>query len=813
MWVTSFYPIFWYSVMPPAKVDYTAFTHLVIFTTEVSASSPYFREMPGTVDSCNFDGGLCGGYNTPSGSLKAVVDSAHAHGVKVLFCVAGLGGTSVQNAITMYTDSVKRAAYLHYVLGKNGWANRRNFDGVDFDFEYPSYAAADCKQFRDFIRQVRDTLNTWNPNAVITFDVASDLHPAFTGDTALFNSDKIQQINIMAYGMAAGSSVTGFSSPLFQPKSTYTNYNGSSWFQNPYNQGITAWSKAGIKKKKIGILIPFEMEKTSGVDAPGQTRINGFSFTNYSEVLGKLNQYPASYHWDDIAKVPWLGFTESGTKWFYTYEDTLSIRLKIQAAKDSGVGGIGIWELGRGYVSSANPPDQLLKTVKKEMGLSAPTSIPDVPILSNPLNNAINQSISLVLTWNASSGASTYSLQVSTNSNFTTTIYNLTNLTSTSQLISGLSNNTMYFWRVNATNSLGTSQWSNPIFSFTTIVAIPSPPALLTPADGVSNVSTSTTLRWEASSTAASYKIEVSNSRIFTTTVFSKTDITSTSQLISGLSNNTTYYWRVNAVNIAGTSPWSSPVFSFTTLLPPPPAPELSRPANTVNGVPTNTTLLWHESSGAISYNIQVATDSSFVHAINNDSLVVGTSKEILSLLENTAYYWRVKGKNTAGNGSWSTTWKFTTAQGTTYQYTVNNGWNLISVPFKVANPQSVVLYPTAVTDAFDYNPTSGYTKRDTLLNGVGYWLRFPSNQSVSVTGVPIINDTVDVFQGWNIIGSISKPMATDEITTIPTGIVGSIYYVYLNSHYVEASVLQPGTAYAVKVSQNGKLILSSPNK
>ena len=40
--------------------------------------------------------------------------------------------------------------------------------------------------------------------------------------------------------------------------------------------------------------------------------------------------------------------------------------------------------------------------------------------------------------------------------------------------------------------------------------------------------------------------------------------LTDTSVVLSGLSNSTTYYWRVRAINVGGISGWSE-VWSFTT--------------------------------------------------------------------------------------------------------------------------------------------------------------------------------------------------------------------------------------------------------
>jgi len=195
-----------------------------------------------------------------------------------------------------------------------------------------------------------------------------------------------------------------------------------------------------------------------------------------------------------------------------------------------------------------------------------PVATPVAPVSLSPANNSTSVSTSPTLTWNASTGATSYQLQVSANSGFTTTIFNQSNITGTSQQVTGLSNNSTYYWRVNASNASGTSAWSSPVWNFTTIAgAAPSAPTLASPANGATGVSTTPTLNWFASTGATSYQLQVSTNSGFTTTIFNQSNITGTSQQVTGLSNNTTYYWRVNASNTNGTSAWSSPVWSFTT--------------------------------------------------------------------------------------------------------------------------------------------------------------------------------------------------------------------------------------------------------
>jgi fibronectin type 3 domain-containing protein len=95
-------------------------------------------------------------------------------------------------------------------------------------------------------------------------------------------------------------------------------------------------------------------------------------------------------------------------------------------------------------------------------------------------------------------------------------------------------------------------------------VEVPSPPTLLSPTNGATEVSTNPTFSWIASRGATSYQLQVATDSGFTQVVFNQNGIAGTSQVANGLHGGGLYYWRINATNTAGTSPWSN-VWSFTT--------------------------------------------------------------------------------------------------------------------------------------------------------------------------------------------------------------------------------------------------------
>ena len=133
--------------------------------------------------------------------------------------------------------------------------------------------------------------------------------------------------------------------------------------------------------------------------------------------------------------------------------------------------------------------------------------------------------------------------------------------------------------------------------------------------------------------------------------------------------------------------------------------------------------------------------------------------------------------------------------------------WNLISVHLKVDDPRKTTLYPTAISDAFKYS--SSYTQSDSLYNGMGYWLKFNSPQIIPIIGDSITIDTMHVNAGWNMIGSISSKVATNNIIEIPSGIVTSEYFAYKGG-YIVSDTIKPRSGYWVKVNTDGLLVLST---
>ncbi len=97
----------------------------------------------------------------------------------------------------------------------------------------------------------------------------------------------------------------------------------------------------------------------------------------------------------------------------------------------------------------------------------------------------------------------------------------------------------------------------------------------------------------------------------------------------------------------------------------PPGIPALASPANGTTGTSLSQAVVWRTNFNTTSYRIQLSTDSTFASSMI-DSTLTDTSCVAAGLQNSTTYFWRVKGINAVGAGSFSLPWKFRTVSSPT---------------------------------------------------------------------------------------------------------------------------------------------------
>jgi len=350
----------------------------------------------------------------------------------------------------------------------------------------------------------------------------------------------------------------------------------------------------------------------------------------------------------------------------------------------------------------------------------------------NPANGATNVITTTQLSWASAAGATSYDVYFGTTSPGAF----VGNQSGTSYNPGTLNYSTTYYWRIDSKNSAGTT--TGQVWNFTTEAQPVSPPAQVTspnPANGATGVITTTQLSWALASGATSYDVFFAT---FAPPPLVNTAQSETSFNPGTLNYNTIYYWRVNSKNSAGTT--TGVVWSFTTVVAPPPQVTTPNPSNGATSVSINSTLSWASASGATSYDVYFGTTSPGLFAGNQS----GTTYNPSTLAISTTYYWRIDSKNTTVTTT-GVVWSFTTVVAPPPQVTTpnpSNGATSVSIstlswaPASGATSYDVYFgitttgwSPVTNTTATTYNPEM------LLTNTTYYWQVDSKNSTGTTTG------------------------------------------------------------------------------
>ena len=175
-----------------------------------------------------------------------------------------------------------------------------------------------------------------------------------------------------------------------------------------------------------------------------------------------------------------------------------------------------------------------------------------------------------------------------------------------------------------------------------------SAPAAPTVKLGNSATSGKPMLTWNAVEGAMSYRIYRSTAKGSGYSLLGTT--TATSYTNTGAKADTTYYYRVKAVNDAGLSPYSNIVSGqVKSVTPKPSAPVVKIGHSAASGKPM---LTWNAVSGATSYKVYRATSQKGTYSLLGT--VTATSYTNTGAKAGTTYWYKVKAVNSAGESAYS---------------------------------------------------------------------------------------------------------------------------------------------------------------
>jgi len=296
--VYGFYP-YWMGT-DYQDLDYDLLSHIAWFAVSLNSA------------------GDISNWNSWPGGWAALVDSSHAHGVKVHMTATCFDADVIRSIITSYK------AHCSHVLVDA--AMQGGADGIDIDFELPY--SSDSLLFLDFMRVLSDSCGAHGLELTLCVG-AVNWNNRFLVDRL---APVVDGIFIMGYGYFwSGSPTTGPVSPL----TGYT-YNVTT--------SITYYVNYAGGPEKIIIGLPYYGYKwrAKGPNPGDSTLATGTAIT-YTNAADESETY--GLLWYSYSQTPWYRYYT--TDWYQTWFDNdSSLGLKYDLAIDRDIQGVGIWALG-----------------------------------------------------------------------------------------------------------------------------------------------------------------------------------------------------------------------------------------------------------------------------------------------------------------------------------------------------------------------------------------------------------------------------------------------------------------------------------
>ncbi len=180
------------------------------------------------------------------------------------------------------------------------------------------------------------------------------------------------------------------------------------------------------------------------------------------------------------------------------------------------------------------------------------------------------------------------------------------------------------------------------------------------PPDGAVMIS-STRLQWKAADVAASHNVYLGTIAILGTADYQGRQQVNSYVHTPGFVSQTTYFWRIDAVEADGVTIHTGDVWSFTTG----PAKAFNpNPRDGNSGTATNSDLTWTAGVGAAAHDVYFGTKQADVAAGASSTFIrnqTANSYDPVTMQNDTAYYWRIDEIEANGTKHNGDVWRFRT--------------------------------------------------------------------------------------------------------------------------------------------------------
>ncbi|SDS91884.1 chitinase [Paenibacillaceae bacterium GAS479] len=265
--------------------------------------------------------------------------------LKIILSVGGWSAGGFSEAASTAEGRSKMAASALHAL------EELPLDGIDLDWEYPSYGVAgiasskaDKQNFTLLLRELREALDRKGKETAghYLLTIAAGADQYYLDGTEMDQVHPLLDfIQLMTYDMRGGFQVlTGHHTNLYTPSGDL--------FRISADASVRMFAGAGVPLSKIVLGAAFYSRLWTGVP----DRDNGLHQMaastggygpNYTELAENyINVQGYRRHWDEEAQAPYLFNGET----FISYEDEQSIAAKCTYIREHALGGLMFWEYG-----------------------------------------------------------------------------------------------------------------------------------------------------------------------------------------------------------------------------------------------------------------------------------------------------------------------------------------------------------------------------------------------------------------------------------------------------------------------------------
>src|SRR5690554_3241070 len=252
-------------------------------------------------------------------------------GIRVNLCIGGYHDDAIPISQAARTKAGREKLAKSIVEA----IEQYHFDGIDLDWEYPGYysdssgyeisQAEDTKNYSLLVKEIKRQVKAANSDYLVTAAV-----PGGPWGPARYNiaeiSKHLDYLLLMTYDLHANH---------LHHTALYPS-EGKTTVGCTVQETVDYYKNQGAPANKLIIGAAFY----GRVVSINSSR-HGSSF-NYDHILLRMEKDTVTKHWDDVAKAPYLIDSENNDK--ISYDDSESIKYKIEYLKDEGLAGIMFWE-------------------------------------------------------------------------------------------------------------------------------------------------------------------------------------------------------------------------------------------------------------------------------------------------------------------------------------------------------------------------------------------------------------------------------------------------------------------------------------